>query len=172
MIQSTSRLPVYARVRPYQTLIDPQLRSWRLGATLFSAFGVLALGIATVGPVRGSSRISVSQRTQEIRRASGVRRLWRAASRGFVCAATAVRMASVGGMVGLALALAGGSVVQSMLFRDVGARASVMATPESSCSAVHGGGGPPFRRGGAARVSPMVGLLRVVWLMPGGGLGA
>src|SRR4029450_6956775 len=49
IVQSTSSRPVFARVRPYQTLIDPQLRSWRLGATLFLAFGLLALGIATVG---------------------------------------------------------------------------------------------------------------------------
>ena len=124
LIQSTSALPVYARVRPYQTLIDPQLRSWRLGATLFSAFGVLALGIATVGLFAVVSYL-VSQRTQEI----GVR-LALGGSAGRVAGVVvrdAVRMASVGGAVGLAIALAGGSVVQSMLFATSAREPAVMA---------------------------------------------
>ena len=49
---ATSAVPLYAHARHYQDLIDPQLRSWRLGATLFSAFSMLALGIAAVGLVR------------------------------------------------------------------------------------------------------------------------
>jgi hypothetical protein len=36
-IQGGAARRVFAHVRPYQDLIDPQLRSWRLGATLFSA---------------------------------------------------------------------------------------------------------------------------------------
>src|SRR6185295_1663901 len=48
-IHATSAVPLYAHARHYQDLIDPQLRSWRLGATLFSAFSMLALGIAAVG---------------------------------------------------------------------------------------------------------------------------
>src|SRR6478735_1622027 len=48
-IQSSSARRVFALIRPYQDLIDPQLRSWQLGATLFSAFSAIALGIATIG---------------------------------------------------------------------------------------------------------------------------
>ena len=123
IIQTTSTLPVYARVRPYQTLIDPQLRSWRLGATLFSAFGVLALAIATVGLFAVVSYL-VSQRTQEI----GVR-LALGGSGGRVARLVvrdAVRMASVGGAAGLVMALAGGSIVQSMLFATSSREPAIM----------------------------------------------
>src|SRR5687768_768379 len=65
LIQRTSVAPVYARVRPYQDLLDPQLRPWRLGATLFSAFAALALGIASVG-LFGVVSYLVTQRTREI----------------------------------------------------------------------------------------------------------
>jgi len=34
---------------PLQTRIDPQLRSWRLGASMFTAFGILALIVAAWG---------------------------------------------------------------------------------------------------------------------------
>src|SRR5205807_2387939 len=42
-----------------------QLRPWRLGATLFSGFGLLALLIATIG-VYGVVLYAVSQRTLEM----------------------------------------------------------------------------------------------------------
>lgn len=151
MIQSTSRLPVYARVSPYQALIDPQLRSWRLGATLFSAFGLIALGIATVGLFAVVSYL-VSQRTQEI----GVR-LALGGSGGRVARLVvrdAVRMASIGGVVGLAIALAGGSVVQSMLFATSAREPAVMVTAGLVMLAVTVAAAaiPAWRAG---RVSPM-----------------
>jgi predicted permease len=114
IVQSTSALPLYAHVRPYQTLIDPQLRSWRLGATLFTAFGVLALGIAAVGLFAVVSYL-VAQRTREI----GVRlALGGSGSRvAGLIVRDAVRMAAVGAAAGVLMALAGASVVQSMLFQ-------------------------------------------------------
>ncbi|HUE88307.1 MAG TPA: FtsX-like permease family protein, partial [Vicinamibacterales bacterium] len=39
----------YVTARPLDDVISPQLRAWRLGAGLFSAFGVLALVVAAVG---------------------------------------------------------------------------------------------------------------------------
>jgi len=39
----------YVAVRSLDDLISPQLRAWRLGAGLFSAFGVLALVVASIG---------------------------------------------------------------------------------------------------------------------------
>ena len=151
IIQSTSALPVYARVRPYQTLIDPQLRSWRLGATLFSAFGILALGIATVGLFAVVSYL-VSQRTQEI----GVRlALGGSGARvAKLVVRDAVRMAAVGGAVGLMIALAGGSIVQSMLFATSPREPVVMLAAALVLLAVTVGAAavPAWRAG---RVSPM-----------------
>ena len=113
LIQSTSALPVYARVRPYQTLIDPQLRSWRLGATLFSAFGILAIGIASVGLFAVVSYL-VTQRTQEI----GVRMALGGSGQRVagLIVRDAVRMAASGGAIGIVVALAGAAFVQPMLF--------------------------------------------------------
>ena len=39
----------YVTARPLDDVISPQLRAWRLGAGLFSAFGLLALTVAAVG---------------------------------------------------------------------------------------------------------------------------
>ncbi|HET9371309.1 MAG TPA: ABC transporter permease [Vicinamibacterales bacterium] len=39
----------YAAARPVDDLISPQLRAWRIGAALFSVFGVIALAVAAVG---------------------------------------------------------------------------------------------------------------------------
>ena len=39
----------HVTARPLDEVISPQLRAWRLGAGLFSAFGVLALVVAAVG---------------------------------------------------------------------------------------------------------------------------
>jgi len=152
MIQSTSALPVYARVRPYQTLIDPQLRSWRLGATLFTAFGALALGIAAVGLFAVVSYL-VSQRMQEI----GVR-LALGGSGGRVARLVvrdSIRMASVGGIAGLLVALAGGPVVQSMLFATSAREPAIIAAAVVALLAVTVAAAalPAWRAG---RVSPMI----------------
>lgn len=110
-----SALPqTFASVRPYQDLIDPQLRSWRLGASLFSAFGALALVIATAG-LLGIISYVVNQRTREI----GVR-FALGATRGMIARlviADALRMVSVGMAAGLAIALAAGPLIASLLFR-------------------------------------------------------
>ncbi len=62
--ESESGLP-YVRVRALAEHIAPQYRSWRLGATMFTAFGLLALVIAGLG-LYGVTAYSVGQRTQEI----------------------------------------------------------------------------------------------------------
>jgi putative ABC transport system permease protein len=113
-IQSTSIMPVFARVRAYQDLLDPQLRSWRLGATLFSAFSALALGIAAVG-LFGVVSYLITQRTQEIgvRLALGATRsgMWR------LVVGDALRLVAVGIVVGGVVAMAAGPVVRGMLFQ-------------------------------------------------------
>jgi predicted permease len=113
-IQSTSTIPVFARVRLYQDLLDPQLRSWRLGAVLFSVFSALALGIAAVG-LFGVVSYLVAQRTQEIgvRLALGGTRaaMWR------MVVTDAVRLVAVGIVIGGLAAMAAGPLIRSMLFQ-------------------------------------------------------
>jgi predicted permease len=114
MIQGTSTMPVYARVRSYQDLIDPQLRSWRLGAVLFSVFAGLALGIASVG-VFGVVSYLMTQRTREIgvRLALGATRgaMWR------LVVGDALRLVAAGVIMGGAAAMAASPLVRGMLFQ-------------------------------------------------------
>src|SRR5436305_6338859 len=65
LVQGAAGTPVYARVRLYEDLLDPQIRPWRLGATLFSALGALALAIAAIGLFAVVSYL-VTQRLREI----------------------------------------------------------------------------------------------------------
>jgi ABC-type antimicrobial peptide transport system permease subunit len=112
-IQSTSAVTVYAQIRAYQDLIDPQLRSWRLGATLFSAFSALALGIAAVG-LFGVVSYVITQRTREI----GVRIALGATRSGLsgMVVRDALRLVFVGIVAGGAGAMLGGPFVRDMLF--------------------------------------------------------
>jgi predicted permease len=151
IIQAASPVEVYARVRPYQALIDPQLRSWRLGATLFTAFGLLALGIAAFGLFAVVSYL-VGQRTREI----GVRlALGGSGARvGQLVIRDALRMAIAGGVIGVMAALAAAPLVESMLFETSPREPVVLATAVVAllivtvCAAAV----PAWR---ASRVSPM-----------------
>jgi predicted permease len=113
-IHATSAVPLYAHARHYQDLIDPQLRNWRLGATLFSAFSILALGIAAVG-LFGVVSFVVTQRTQEM----GVRLALGGTGRRVarLVVGDALRMVSIGLGIGVVAALAAGPVIASMLFQ-------------------------------------------------------
>jgi len=55
----------FAHVQLQQDLIDPHLRSWKLGATMFSLFGILALLVATVG-LYSVLAFNVARRTREL----------------------------------------------------------------------------------------------------------
>ena len=154
LIQRTAGIPVYARVRPYQDLLDPQLRPWRLGATLFTAFASLALGIACVG-LFGVVSYLVTQRTREI----GVR-LALGGSRSHIgrgVVANGLRLVTAGIVVGLAIAFAVAPFAQPMLFqtsaRDpmivVGAAVALFLVAVAAAVV------PAWR---ATRVSPLIAL--------------
>lgn len=142
-------------VRPMQTIMEPQLRPWRVGLLLFGGFGVLALIVAALGTYSVLS-YAVTQRRHEIgvrialgARGSDVLRLF---------VGQAVRLAIVGVVVGLLIALAASRVMQSLLY-DTSARepvvtlgvAALLVAIAALASAL------PARR--AARVDP-VGVLR------------
>jgi ABC-type antimicrobial peptide transport system permease subunit len=55
----------YVTVRPFAEIVNEQRRSWQLGATMFVAFGVLALVVAAVG-LYGVIGYNVTQRMHEL----------------------------------------------------------------------------------------------------------
>ena len=103
----------YVNARPYASVIDPQTHSWRLGATLFSAFGGLALVMASIG-LYGVLAYMVARRSREM----GIRMALGAQPGNVV--ALVVReglwFAAIGLAAGGAAALAAGSWVKPLLF--------------------------------------------------------
>jgi predicted permease len=103
----------FVDVRSISDIIEPQLRPWRLGAVLFSTFGVLALLVGAIG-LYGVINFGVLQRRTElaIRMALGAR------------SATIMRMVLQEGIlymaiavsIGLASSLALGKVLASLMY--------------------------------------------------------
>jgi ABC-type antimicrobial peptide transport system permease subunit len=144
----------YVRVQSLEELVAPEMRPWRLGATMFGVFGALALAIAAVG-LYGVVAYSVSQRTQEIgvRMALGARR------------EDVIRLVVVGGMrvvgaglaLGIGIALVAGRWIQPLLYgtspRDVATLATAALT--LAAAALVASLIPAWR---ASRVDPVVAL--------------
>ena len=93
--------------------VNSGLRPWRLGATLFTMFGLLALLVAAVGTYSAIA-YTVSQRTHEI----GVRMALGARASHVVRLVTGegMRAIGVGIVLGVAASLAMGRLVASMLY--------------------------------------------------------
>jgi predicted permease len=144
----------YVDVHPLEDLVSPQKRSWRLGASMFALFGGLALLLAAVG-LYSVLAYDVTQRTREfgIRVAIGARD----ADVLRLVLGSGLRVAFLGGVAGLAVALAASNLVAPLLFqtspRDPAVMTSVMAivTVIALVAALL-----PARR--AVRVDPIVAL--------------
>jgi putative ABC transport system permease protein len=103
----------YVSVQSMLDRVAPLWRSWRLGATMLSVFGLLALVIASLG-LYGVTAYGVTQRTREI----GLRIALGAGDAGVVRLAVtqAVRATAVGALIGLGIALALARALASLLF--------------------------------------------------------
>jgi ABC-type antimicrobial peptide transport system permease subunit len=141
-------------VRPFLDLVAPEIRPFRLGATMFGIFGALALLLAGVGLYAVIS-FGVARRTRElgIRAALGAR----AADVVGLVFGEGVRVTMIGIAIGIVLALALGRAVEALLFgtspRDPIVMAVVAITllvVAAVASAI-----PAWR---AARVDPLVAL--------------
>jgi predicted permease len=114
-VQSVDSMLPVMELRTFEKHMDanPQLWVVRAGATLFSIFGGLVLGLAVVG-VYGVKAYSVARRTREIgiRMALGAQGRtvqWMILREGFV-------MVAAGVLLGFLLALAVGTILGSILF--------------------------------------------------------
>jgi predicted permease len=100
-------------IQRMSAVLEPKYRPWRLGATLFSLFGVLAGVVAALG-VYSTVAYNVSQRTHEF----GVR-VALGAQVGDVIRnvlGTGLRVVVVGVAIGVALSLAAGKLVAALLY--------------------------------------------------------
>jgi len=104
----------YVRVERLADRLVPLWQSWRLGATMFAAFGLLALVIAALG-LYAVTAYGVAQRTQEI----GVRMAFGAQGRDVVRLAVwqALRPATAGAGMGLLAALVLARAIRALLFQ-------------------------------------------------------
>jgi predicted permease len=144
----------FAHVRLQQDLVDPQLRSWRLGATMFSLFGALALIVAAVG-LYSVLAFNVSRRIREM----GVRSAVGASRTNLITLVVreAMEVVVVGITLGITLSLLAGPRLGPLLFqtspRDpaiLGTVAAILLLVATAASAL-----PAWR---ASRVDPISAL--------------
>jgi putative ABC transport system permease protein len=105
----------YVTVQPLATIVDAERRAWRLGSTMFTAFGALALVVAAVG-LYGVIGYGVTERTHElgVRAALGARR-WDILR---LVSGQSLRFIVAGTGLGVVIALVSSRWVQPLLFRQ------------------------------------------------------
>jgi len=144
----------YVTVQPITDFVDPEMRQWQLGATMFTVFGLLALVVAAVG-LYSVIAYGVAQRTHEL----GVRVALGARMGDLVrlVVGQGLRLALVSAVLGVAAAAFAARWIAPLLFdtspRDpfvLAGVAAVLIVVSGVASLV-----PALR---AARVSPNVAL--------------
>jgi predicted permease len=105
----------YVTTLAMKSLVAPQQRSWEFGATMFVAFGALALSLAAIG-LYSVIAYAVRQRSHEL----GVRIALGASVRNVVTMVVrqGLSFAVAGIVIGLALALWAGRWLQPLLFQQ------------------------------------------------------
>jgi putative ABC transport system permease protein len=113
-MQTTMASLPYADVRTMRSVLDPSVAPWRLGATMFTLLGALALVVAAIG-LYSVLAYEVSRRTSElgVRLALGARRadVYRLVLR------DGLGQAVLGVALGCGIALAGSGALATLLFR-------------------------------------------------------
>jgi putative ABC transport system permease protein len=122
LVDLDPRLP-YAKIETIGEALEPQMRGWRLGASVFTAFGALALVLAVIG-LFSSASYDASQRTRELatRMALGATR----ASLVILMLRNGLRDAGIGLVAGMMLALVSGRYMNDLLFSVSSADATVL----------------------------------------------
>ncbi|AHG88864.1 permease [Gemmatirosa kalamazoonensis] len=140
----------YVDVHRLGDALDPQIRPWRIGAAVFTAFGALAALLAALG-LYAAVAYAVAQRTREI----GVRIALGAARPAVarLVVGDGLRIAAVGVGMGLVLALVGARWVADLLFDTSPREPTVIAAVAVSLLGVAAAASlVPARR--ATRVNP------------------
>jgi hypothetical protein len=103
----------FVEVQPLQALIDPQTRTWKLGATMFTVFGVLALIVAGIG-LYSVLAFNVAQRTREL----GVRAALGATSDRLIVLVfrEGIRLTAAGIVLGAVIVLLAGRAISPLLY--------------------------------------------------------
>ena len=144
----------YVTVTPFSDVVGHEMQSWRLGATMFTVFGALALALAAIG-LYSVIAYNVAQRTQEM----GVRIALGAQARDVVrlVLREGMKLAVVGIALGAVVALVVSRFVKPLLFQVSPRDPVVFATVAAVLLAVAVLASViPARR--AARVDPMQAL--------------
>jgi putative ABC transport system permease protein len=102
-------------VRPLRELVDDQQRSWRLGATLFTTFGVLALVVAGVG-LYGVIAYNVLHRRHELGVRVALGALWTDIVR--LVVAQSLAISATGVAIGLGIALVASRWIEPLLYKQ------------------------------------------------------
>jgi predicted permease len=102
-------------VVPMQDKVDPQMRPWRLGATMFGLFGVIALVVAAIGLYSVIAYV-IAQRTHEF----GVRVAVGATGGRIIrdVLGDGARIALIGAMLGVVLAALAAQRIEPLLFNE------------------------------------------------------
>ncbi len=105
----------YVSVTPFSQVIGSQMRSWKIGATMFVAFGALALVLAAIG-LYSVLAYNVAQRTHEL----GVRIALGARVSDVVglVVSQGMRLGVAGVLIGGGIAWVGGRWVKPMLYDE------------------------------------------------------
>src|SRR3989475_8751371 len=113
----------YVTVTPLREILGEQTRSWELGATMFLAFGALALVLAAIG-LYSVMAYNVAQRAQEL----GVRAALGAQQKDLVRLVlnAGLKMGTVGIVIGSGIALADRRWLVSSLFLAAHIRPAVL----------------------------------------------